>query len=86
MMLRADLWPPRACIRRPTHHRTPPFPFYILYQYSKNECRGEGVKKIWSFRWELKRLFLVKEVTEGREDHAVPGAFSPGFLPHPIRV
>lgn len=31
-------------------------------------------------------MFLAKELTEGREDQAVPGAFCPGFLPHPILV
>lgn len=86
MTLRADLWPPHTCIRIPPPPRAAHLHSHKKAEkpyYNKNYWRGKGVRKIWSFSCELKKTFLAKEVTEAREDLAVPGAFCPGFLPHP---
>lgn len=89
MTLRADLWPPHTCIRIPPHPRAPQTSIptkrqrnLIIIKITEEE-KG-SVRKIWSFSCELKKTFLAKEVTEAREDLAAPGAFCPGFLPHPI--
>lgn len=51
---------------------------------TESYCKGRRVKKSWSFSWELKKIFLVKEVTEGQGGACSTQCSS--FLPHPTLV